>query len=166
MVQIARPHKPIELCTGAYTKEYKEARQKAELSLVGDRDKLMIPPDRLNDREKELYIEILEPISYLKTLCNADRIIFEHMANAKYMCELCSEIIEKEGVLVNKQDRYGNSELKENPAIKIFKQYENIFRLNATQIGLSPQARAKLIDVKEENESENELNEILTALRN
>lgn len=161
----ARPRKPVELMSKNLTKDELEKRKAAELELVGDRDLLIKPPKYLNKAERKIYKQLLDPLIHIKTLSNADRQIFGIMANAKYMMDLANKEIENSGMLIQKIDRFGNLELKENPAIKIYKQYENIFRLNATQVGLSPAARAKLIEVKEENKAEDELNEILGSLR-
>lgn len=162
---MARPRKPIELSTGVIPLEEREKRENAELELVGDRDLLFTPPETLNDREKDIYLELLEPIKHIKTLCDADRTVLEILSNAKYMMEKCNEIIQEEGLLVAKINKFGEMEYRKNPAIDIYKQYENIFRLNAVQIGLSPSARTKLVQIKQEKEEQSELDNILGALR-
>ena len=68
-------------------------------------------------------------------------------------------------MLIPKMDKFGNVEMKENPCIKIYKDYESIFNKNQSQIGLSASARTKLVQIKQEKEEQSELDNILGALR-
>lgn len=161
---MARPRKPVELMTKHLTKEDKENRTKAEMELVGVVDKLYTPPRSLNKREKQIYKNLLMPLSHIKSLCDADIPIFEQMAHAQYMIEEARKLIESDGLLVDSYDKFGNLNRKENPAIKIEKQYELIFRQNAVTVGLSPSARARLIDLKEEQDNDDTIAKVLEDL--
>ncbi|MDZ4993307.1 phage terminase small subunit P27 family [Clostridium perfringens] len=156
---------PMELQSKKVSKEEREARIEAEKKLVGDRDLLLKPPSYLNKQEKKIYKELIKPLIHIESLGNSDREIFAIMANAKFMMLEAKKLIESDGMLVPKVDRFGNIEMKENPCIKIYKDFESIFNKNQSQIGLSASARTKLVQIKEEKESESELNNILSSLR-
>ena len=162
---MAKPRVPMELQSKKVSKEEREARIEAERKLVGDRDLLLRPPSYLNKQEKKIYKELIKPLLHIESLGNSDREIFAIMANAKAMMIEAKKSIENDGMLIPKMDRFGNVEMKENPCIKIYKDYESIFNKNQSQIGLSASARTKLVQMKQEKEEENELNDILGALR-
>lgn len=162
---MAKPRVPMELQSKKVSKEEREARIEAERKLVGDRDLLLRPPSYLNKQEKKIYKELIKPLLHIESLGNSDREIFAIMANAKAMMLEAKKSIENDGMLIPKIDRFGNVEMKENPCIKIYKDYESIFNKNQSQIGLSASARTKLVQIKQEKEEENELNDILGALR-
>ncbi|ALG48564.1 Phage-related protein [Clostridium perfringens] len=162
---MAKPRVPMELQSKKVSKEEREARIEAERKLVGDRDLLLRPPSYLNKQEKKIYKELIKPLLHIESLGNSDREIFAIMANAKAMMLEAKKSIENDGMLIPKIDRFGNVEMKENPCIKIYKDYESIFNKNQSQIGLSASARTKLVQIKQEKEEENELDNILGALR-
>lgn len=164
-VYMAKPRVPMELQSKKVSKEEREARIEAERKLVGDRDLLLRPPSYLNKQEKKIYKELIKPLLHIESLGNSDREIFAIMANAKAMMLEAKKSIENDGMLIPKIDRFGNVEMKENPCIKIYKDYESIFNKNQSQIGLSASARTKLVQIKQEKEEENELDNILGALR-
>ena len=158
--------KPIELCTGAYTKEYKEARLKAELSLIGERDRLLIVPIDLNEYEGLIYERLIAEMIHIKALQNSDQLIFKVLAQTEYKIYLCELEIKKRGLFVEEKDRYGNEKVVPNPALKVQKDLLSILKSYFSEIGLSATSRMKLSEIKEEAESNDELNEILQGLRN
>ncbi|EGT0692900.1 phage terminase small subunit P27 family [Clostridium perfringens] len=162
---MAKPRVPMELQSKKVSKEEREARIEAEKKLVGDRDLLLRPPSYLNKQEKKIYKELIKPLLHIESLGNSDREIFAIMANAKAMMIEAKKSIENDGMLIPKMDRFGNVEMKENPCIKIYKDYESIFNKNQSQIGLSASARTKLVQIKQEKEEQSELDNILGALR-
>lgn len=162
---MAKPRVPMELQSKKVSKEEREARIEAERKLVGDRDLLLRPPSYLNKQEKKIYKELIKPLLHIESLGNSDREIFAIMANAKAMMIEAKKSIESDGMLIPKMDRFGNVEMKENPCIKIYKDYESIFNKNQSQIGLSASARTKLVQIKQEKEEQSELDNILGALR-
>lgn len=162
---MAKPRVPMELQSKKVSKEEREARIEAEKKLVGDRDLLLRPPSYLNKQEKKIYKELIKPLLHIESLGNSDREIFAIMANAKAMMIEAKKSIENDGMLIPKMDRFGNVEIKENPCIKIYKDYESIFNKNQSQIGLSASARTKLVQIKQEKEEQSELDNILGALR-
>ncbi|RFP78059.1 phage terminase small subunit P27 family, partial [Bacillus subtilis KCTC 1028 = ATCC 6051a] len=66
------------------------------------------------------------------------------------------EIINKEGLILNTIDRYGNALIKEHPAVATKQKYLNQFRALSTQLGLSPASRAQLAGLKIEQKNEEE----------
>ncbi|EJT6612774.1 TPA: phage terminase small subunit P27 family [Clostridium perfringens] len=161
---MAKPRVPMELQSKKVSKEEREARIEAEKKLVGDRDLLLRPPSYLNKQEKKIYKELIKPLLHIESLGNSDREIFAIMANAKAMMIEAKKSIENDGMLIPKMDRFGNVEMKENPCIKIYKDYESIFNKNQSQIGLSASARTKLVQIKQEKEEESELNDIFDGI--
>ncbi|MDK0740181.1 phage terminase small subunit P27 family [Clostridium perfringens] len=161
---MAKPRVPMELQSKKVSKEEREARIEAERKLVGDRDLLLRPPSYLNKQEKKIYKELIKPLLHIESLGNSDREIFAIMANAKAMMIEAKKSIENDGMLIPKMDRFGNVEMKENPCIKIYKDYESIFNKNQSQIGLSASARTKLVQIKQEKEEESELNDIFDGI--
>lgn len=163
---MAKPRVPMELQTKKVSKEERERRIKIESELVGDRNLLSTPPDYLNKLEKEIYLELVEPLLHIKALANADREIIAICANAKYRMLQANELIEEYGLLVNKENTKTHQvELVENPAIKTFKTYEGIFNKNMTAIGMSASARSKFAVNVENEKKENKLDNILSGLR-
>lgn len=163
---MAKPRVPMELQTKKVSKEERERRIKIESELVGDRNLLSTPPDYLNELEKEIYLELVEPLLHIKALANADREIIAICANAKYRMLQANELIEEYGLLVNKENTKTHQvELVENPAIKTFKTYEGIFNKNMTAIGMSASARSKFAVNVDNEKKENKLDNILSGLR-
>lgn len=163
---MAKPRVPMELQSKKVSKEERERRIKAENELVGDRSLLSTPPEHLREPEKEIYLELVKPLLHIKALANADREIISICANAKYRMIQANELIERYGLLVNKENTKTHQvELVENPAIKTFKTYEGIFNRNMTAIGMSASARSKFAINIEQETKENKLNNLLNGLR-
>ena len=101
---MAKPRVPMELQTKKVSKEERERRIKAEEDLVGDRSLLSTPPEHLNEQEKEIYLELVEPLIHIKALANADREIIAICANAKYRMLQANNLIEEYGLLVSKEN--------------------------------------------------------------
>lgn len=162
----ARPRIPAELQSGNISKDEISKRIKAESALVGDRDLLETPPEHLNKIEKEIYMELVQPLLHIKALGNADREIIAICANAKYRMHQANELIEEHGLMVYKENTKTHQvELVENPAIKTYKTYEGIFNKNMTAIGMSASARSKFATNVENEQKENKLNNLLSGLR-
>ena len=164
---MSRNRVPTELQdTRHFSKEEREKRIKAESALVGDRDLLETPPEHLNKIEKEIYMELVQPLLHIKALGNADREIIAICANAKYRMHQANELIEEHGLMVYKENTKTHQvELVENPAIKTYKTYEGIFNKNMTAIGMSASARSKFATNVENEQKENKLNNLLSGLR-
>ena len=163
---MGRPRKPIELQSQKLSKEEKEIRLKAELSLVGDRDRLLIVPPDLNEDEGLIYERLITEMIHIKALQNSDQLIFKVLAQTEYKIYLCELEIKKRGLFVEEKDRYGNEKVVPNPALKVQKDLLSILKSYFSEIGLSATSRMKLSEIKEEAESNDELNKILQGLRN
>ncbi len=162
---MARPRKPIEMSNQHISKEQREKRENAELELVGDRDKLLEIPEDLNEDESRIYQRLIKDMIHIKALQNSDRIIFKTLAQTEYKIYLCEQEIKERGMFVDEMDRYGNLKRIPNPAIKIQKELLVLLKSYFSEVGLSASSRIKLAEIKEEEKSENELNDILGALR-
>lgn len=163
---MAKPRVPMELQSKKVSKDERERRIKAESELVGDRNLLATPPNNLNEQEKEIYLELVDPLLHIKALGNADREIIAICANAKYRMNQANELIEQYGLMIERSNpRTREVELVENSAIKTFKTYEGIFNKNMVQIGMSASARSKFATNVENESKENKLNFLLEGLR-
>lgn len=76
---MARPPKSIAQRTGHATKEERTRRTQTEQALRGGTDKLT-PPDYLTDRQKEIFVNIVEELLPLNVLGNTDIFILRELS--------------------------------------------------------------------------------------
>lgn len=129
---MGRPAKPISLATGARTKEEKEGRQKAEEKLRGvGKPK---PPTYLTKTQKKIFKDLVK-----------------RMAGAEgLLCDLDDWLIAKTAVAIEKLAQV-DKDIENTPALLYDKdvmntraKYTQDFYRGCNELGLSPQARAKL----------------------
>ncbi len=128
---MARPAKPISVTTGARTKEELTIRAEVEQSL--NSGKPPKPPKYLTQEQKKIFKEILKNIGEGLALCSAD-----------------IWILSKTSIAINKLIEI-DTEIENAPAKKYEKSivnarraYTQDFYRGCNELGLSPQARAKL----------------------
>lgn len=76
---MARPPKSIAQRTGHATNEERTRRTQTEQALRGGTDKLT-PPDYLTDRQKEIFVNIVEELLPLNILGNTDIFILRELS--------------------------------------------------------------------------------------
>lgn len=137
--------KPIELCTGARTKEEIEERKNVESKLKGESKIPTKAPEFLylcNEGKKsyELIVEYIpeEVFNYL------DSFTVGIVADALAKMNECRRILAKEGMLVEYTNKAGATNISEHKAVSIYQKYSQIFNTFGAKLGLSPVDRAKL----------------------
>ena len=128
---MARPAKPIDLAVGARTKEEVLARQEAEEKLKTNAPPK--PPRGTGKEVKKIFREIVKRLEGAEVLCSLDDWIIAKTATAIYMLGKIDSDIE-----INNSLKYDRDVM--NARAK----YTQDFYRGCNELGLSPQARAKL----------------------
>ena len=114
---------------------------------------------------KKIYYQwLVNEIEICGIISNLDKPLIEQTANCLWVMHKCDTHIRENGVLVQKTDRFGLIEEKENPSIKIKLAYQSKYANLCNQLGLSPSARASLAGKKIEAK-ENESDPLLQILK-
>ncbi|AJO60821.1 MULTISPECIES: phage terminase small subunit P27 family [Bacillus] len=154
---MARPRKPASLKQGhSESKAQLEERAEAEQELLGNDDLVNEIPEHLDELAQEYYKFLTTELEISNILCNLDIPLLEQTADCLSKMRQADEIINKEGLILNTIDRYGNDLIKEHPAVATKQKYLNQFRALSTQLGLSPASRAQLAGLKIEQKNEEE----------
>lgn len=152
---MAKQRKPAGLKKGkSETKEQLQRREELEKQLMGSDDNVKNIPEHLSDEEKIYYKWLVNEIEIAGIITNLDIPLLEQTANCLHVMRLCDDNIRSNGILVQKIDRFGNIEDKENPAIKIKLNYQTKYATLCNQLGLSPAARAALAGKQAEAKEE------------
>lgn len=140
------------------SKEQLQRREELERQLMGNNDNVHNIPEHLCEEEQIYYKWLIQELEISGIITNLDIPLLEQTANSLWMIRQASDHIRENGILVLKQDRFGNIEEKENPSIKILQNTQTKYNTLCGQLGLSPAARASLAgkqaEVKEESEDE------------
>lgn len=162
---MARPRKPASLKKGkSETKAQLEIRAQAEADLLGNTDLLGDAPVYLDDLAQEYYRFLLTELQISSLLSNLDIPLLEQTSDCLSKLRKSDEIINREGLIIYTQDRYGGEQIKEHPAVSTKQKYLNQFRALSTQLGLSPASRAQLAGMQIE-QKDNEEDPLLKVLR-
>ena len=161
---MARPPKPFSVIEGHRSKEEKEARRKAEESLRGLDDEIEKVPSWLDKDAKKIYRWMIKQLKEIGILTNLDIEIIAICADAQSKMHQANKIIQDQGLIVEHINRSGATTYIENPAIKIFQKYQQIYQKNIAELGLSPSARAKmsLIKLEQDKDKQDPLLKILS----
>lgn len=128
---MARPAKPIGLAVGARTKEELEGRAAAEERLKGS--KKPKPPKSLSVGQKKIFRDIVKQLEEAETLCILDSWLLAQTAIAiDKLQEIDADI---EEVPARKYD---------TDVMNARAKYTQVFYRGCNELGLSPQARAKM----------------------
>lgn len=159
---MARTAKPVALCENSrLTKEEKAARLKAEQKYQGVGDLVyQCPEDLVTDRERELYMFIVNQLRSAAILNNLDIEMIKSTVFCIINMNDANDSIRQYGSTITSED----GKIYKNPAVGVYKDYHTMFISNSIRLGLSPADRAKLavIDVKNKQKEEDPL---LKALR-
>ncbi|MED4261977.1 phage terminase small subunit P27 family [Priestia megaterium] len=154
---MARPRKPASLKQGhSETKAQLEIRAEAERQLMGDDDLIQQIPEYLDPLAQSYYEFLVTELEVSDILSNLDIPLLEQTADCLSKLRQSDDIINLEGLVLTQVDRYGNTIVKEHPAVGIKQKYLNQFRALSTQLGLSPASRAQLAGMKVEQKEEKE----------
>jgi P27 family predicted phage terminase small subunit len=150
--------KPAMLKKGkSETKEHLDQRAALEDELKGTDSEIYTEiPDSLDEYGKQYYKFIVEKLEPSKILADLDIPLVEQTAESLAQMKRAAEIYHEEGLIITVMDRTGNAIQKEHPAVNTYNKYANLFKTLATQLGLSPSARAQLAELQMQNQEEAE----------
>lgn len=166
---MARPRKPSTQKVGDWgNKDLKSKYQEAEDALKGKDDLLNKTPDKLDDLGKQYYAFLVNELKETGVLGNLDIPLITQTADCLSKMDEADQILNEQGIMISIYDRNGNVIPKEHPMVKTKNTYLSQFRALATQLGMSPSARAQLVNLKltKESEAEDPLLEILNRASN
>lgn len=156
-MSVGRPRKPANLKEGkSETKAHLEERNQIEQELKGSDDKVYDIPEQLDDLAQEYYLFLIEELEASNILSNLDIPLLTQTADTLSKMQKADQVINKEGIIYEVFDKFGNTIPKEHPAVGIKHKYLNQFRALSTQLGLSPSARASLSEMKMQAKAEEE----------
>lgn len=145
-ITLGRPAKPIDLAYGKRTNEEISKRKKTEEKLKGK-----APPDikkicaGLSRQQKAIALEILDSLEDAELLCSLDNTIIKLAAFAIDGIRAC---ITEENETIRKiasGEKDPSEQCMNDPNFRQkLKKYEETFDRACKELGLSPQARAKL----------------------
>lgn len=150
---MARPAKPVELATGARTKEEIENRKKYEEQLKGSQD--ITVPDELSDKQKNIFLNIINMLNDADVLSCLDTYILTRTAVTIDALDVIDEMIRDDSSL------FLNATLMSSKA-----KYTRDFFRCCNELGLSPQSRAKMAISFAKKDEEDELMKIMAGRDN
>lgn len=145
---MGRPAKPAGTGSGAVRKDTIQARKDAEKKLKGKPVRLT-PPKHLSDPQKKIYRKIIKLLEEADTLGELDTWILEQTAISIDRLQQINEQINAD--IDKAYDKDVNSAINTNT---------KIFFRGCNELGLSPQARAKL-GILAAKQEENPLGELM-----
>lgn len=140
---MSRPAKPIEMTTGARTNKEKKGRAAAEASMRGKRPVRV--PEGLSRQQRAIAKEIIETLAEAELLGSLDETIIALAAWSIDGIRAC--IAEQNNVRksIADGDTDAGCECMNDPNFRAkLKKYEETFERACRELGLSPQARAKI----------------------
>lgn len=161
-----RPRQPASLKKGkSESKEHLEERAELEAQMAGEANKVYSEiPSTLDERGVEWYLFITQNLENISNILgDLDIPLVTQTADALSRMEQANDSINKHGLMIETMDKNGNIIPKKNPAIDIYKMYNDIFVKMSAQLGMTPSARAQLAELKM-SQSNQEKDPLLKAL--
>ena len=154
---MARQRKPAALKQGkSESKAQLQQRKQIEDMLNGDDDLVYSVPQNLDAKGQVFYQFIVEELRHANILTNIDIPLIEQTADCLSKMRECDIMLEKNGLFYEELDRYGNSKLVENVAMKTKLNLMTKYSQFCNALGMSPSSRAALaskkIEAKEEQQ--------------
>jgi len=138
--------KPVEMKTGALSKEEFEKRKAIEDSYRGVKPISDIPPESLTDEGKSIYTTILDNLP-VEMLNETDSYTIEVVADAISIMRECRRDIKQNGLFVTYTNSAGMENRDQNKAVLIYQKYSDILKKFIAELGLSPSARSKIANM-------------------
>lgn len=152
---MGRSRKPVEMQTKHLTTEEKLNAQRAEETVTVGREQLEKPPTWLIDTTaKKEFIRIVTEFEKIDIVGNLDLNNIAGYCNAYSMYRKTTKELKKADLLIETQMPNGTQVLKENPLIKIQKNYAEEMRKFASLCGLTIDSRLKAGTIKISKENE------------
>lgn len=144
---MGRPAKPVDVQSGAMTKETRTNRKAAEERLGGGTTAVQLSTMQLTERQRKIRAKIVRTMKGV--LKNADRFVLDQTAIAIDRLQTLELRVNEEPEIV-----YGKN------FISVKKEYFSEFVRLCNELSLSPQSRAKLA-AAEASEKENPLQALI-----
>lgn len=163
-----RPRQPASMKKGkSESKEHLEKRAELEAQMAGEANQVYnTVPESLDDGGKEWYVFIVENLENISNILgDLDIPLVTQTADALSKMDQANDSIKRNGLMIEIMDRNGNIMPRKNPAVDIYKMYNDIFVKLSAQLGMTPSARAQLAELKmsKANEDEDPLLKILSG---
>lgn len=145
---MAKSAKPLGVNNTHFTKQEIQERKEQEEKLKGN-DNLVysLPAELKSKEEKEIYKYLVTELKASGILNNLDIPILVQTVDSIIKMQKSKKAINRYGIIKQKSD----GSLQKNPAINVYKDYQQIFYQCCLQLGLSPSARAKLSVINVQN---------------
>ncbi len=156
--------KPVTLATGHRTKEEIQQRKENEEQLKCSTDKVHIAPKWLCKDAKKEYKKLIAELKDSEIITNIDIPVVAIIADAYVKMAQSNNILIEEGMFIKKVSDRGSENIVEHPAMKVYRQYNTIYKQYLVEIGLSPSSRAKLSLIN--TNAEEDRNDQLLAILN
>lgn len=152
---MSRQRKPACLKQGkSESKAQLKQREQIEKMLSGDDDLVYSVPQNLDSKAQVFYQFIVEELRHSNILTNIDIPLIEQTADCLSKMRECDILIEKMGLFYEELDRYGNSKIVENVAMKTKLNLMTKYSQYCNALGMSPSSRAALASKKAEVKEE------------
>ncbi|MDB8794282.1 phage terminase small subunit P27 family [Romboutsia sp. 1001216sp1] len=156
--------KPITLATGHRTKEEIQQRRENEERLRGSSNKVHIAPKWLCKDGMKEYKKLVKDLDSSGILTNVDIPVVAIIADAYAKMSQANSVLKEEGMFIKKTSDRGAENIVEHPAMKVYRQYNTIYKQYLVEVGLSPSSRAKLSVIN--TNAEDDRNDPLLAILN
>lgn len=156
--------KPITLATGHRTKEEIQQRRENEERLRGSSNKVHIAPKWLCKDGMKEYRKLVKDLESSGILTNVDIPVVAIIADAYAKMSQANSVLKEEGMFIKKTSDRGAENIVEHPAMKVYRQYNTIYKQYLAEVGLSPSSRAKLSVIN--TNAEDDRNDPLLAILN
>lgn len=137
---MARPAKPVSIISKNLTKEEKKARQEAEASIKGKSDNIK-PPKYLSKSQKKIFRNIVDQLNSSNILSNLDVELLTTYSIAIDRLQTLESSANKDPNLLRDKDHMNAK-----------KQYTADQFKCGSELGLSPQSRAKIGNINQETD--------------
>lgn len=154
---MSRQRKPAVLKQGkSESKAQLKQRQQIEEMLSGNDDLVYSVPQNLDSKGQMFYKFIVEELRHSNILTNIDIPLIEQTADCLSKMRECDILLDKMGLFYEELDRYGNTKMVENVAMKTKLNLMTKYSQYCNALGMSPSSRAALaskkIEAKEEQQ--------------
>ena len=124
--------------------------------LSGNDDLVYSVPQNLHSKGQMFYKFIVEELRHSNILTNIDIPLIEQTADCLSKMRECDILLDKMGLFYEELDRYGNTKMVENVAMKTKLNLMTKYSQYCNALGMSPSSRAALaskkIEAKEEEQ--------------
>lgn len=155
---MGRKRKPAKVKQGkSENKQQLNVRAVEEEKLKGANDNVQNVPQYLDSLAQIYYQFLVTELEISGLLGNIDIPLLEHTADTLSKMRQLDEQLNKDGLIIQATDRYGNLVMKEHPAFGAKQKLLTQFRALSALLGMSPSSRAQLAGMKiEQQEQDND----------